>query len=101
MRNDINLYNKCQCKTCKHKKKRSKSTPCNTCKFICSDEGINIGNNHSDSKVSVFVLKKEIDLLTQRIEQLEFDRLTGCMCKNNIITNKRKSTNESRKKTYY
>ena len=106
MRNTFRLSIKCQCKTCNDKNNLFTDLPCKDCRFTSAGSNDTIGDNHSTRPISMITLKHEMDSLNQRIEQLEFEQLTTCLCKkkikvikfnnNNIIKRKYHDTTNKR-----
>ena len=86
MRHSISEFNKSQCRTCYHKKIKSTDSPCDTCEYILTGFGTTVGNNHSEHNATIVVVRKDLDMLMQRVEELEHQRLTGCLCRNSIVT---------------
>ena len=85
MRENKSLSNKCKCRTCEYDDSDSEKQPCLGCAYTNINNKGFIGTNHVLKKDDIM---QEINLLKQRIEQLEFDRLTSCMCRNKIVVAK-------------
>ena len=85
MKRNLLEYNKSDCTSCDNKLTNSYYEPCKSCQYIPTSSGATIGSSHSRRDVTSIVLKKDFDILLQRVEQLEYERLMSCLCRNKII----------------
>ena len=93
MRLNLGAYNKSQCTSCFHKKVKRTDRPCSSCEYILTEFGGTIGSQHTNQNETIVVIRKDLDVLIQRVEQLEFEQLTTCKCTKSIVKHREESYN--------